>query len=251
MKINNLSNDTTEILLYGVVDAFEISANAVANELKNIRTPNIVVGLNSPGGDVFEGVAIHNLFKNHSAHIEMRIDSLAASIMSFIALAGDKISISDNAFIMIHEVSSGVLGTAKDMRDQADTIDKIQAMLITSYATRTGESEENILNLMTAETWFSAEEAIEIGLADEIHTTQSVENSFDLSIFNNVPKILKNTNKKRSPKVLERALRDVGLSNKEAKAVLAQGYNAIHRDDGLDSLCDFFQTLNKQLEAQI
>ena len=202
MKIKNLHNDTTEILLYGVVDRYEISAKAVADQLKTIRTNNIIVGLDSPGGDVFEGIAIYNLFKNHNAHIEMRIDSLAASIMSYIALAGDKITISDNSYFMIHEVSSAVFGTSRDMRQQADTMDKVQDMLVKSYSEKTGITEENILKMLIDETWFNAEQARTAGFVDEIINAQSVENNFDLSVFNNVPKVLKNELKTRSPKKL-------------------------------------------------
>ena len=119
--------------------------------------------LNSPGGSVFDAVAIHNALSRHAGPVTVWIDGIAASAASYIAMAGDEIVMPENAFLMIHDPSGMVIGTAADMRDMAGTLDKIAGSMLRGYAARSGKPEDEIAALMAAETWFDAAEALEAG----------------------------------------------------------------------------------------
>src|SRR5690606_2370550 len=117
---------------------------------------------------VFEGNAIYNALVRHPARAEADIDGIAASIASVIAMAGERIHIAANAFIMVHNPRGVVWGEAADMRKMAGTLDTVRGSLVGTYARRTGRDTAQIEAWMDAETWFNAEEAVEFGFADEI-----------------------------------------------------------------------------------
>ncbi len=165
-----------------------ITPKSFAADLKAlgaVRTLNIFI--NSPGGAVFDGVAIFNQLKRHTARKNVFIDGIAASIASVIAMAGDEINIAANGFIMIHEPFTMAFGTAADLRKTADQLEKINDTIINTYAARTGTPENVIGDLMAAETWMNAEEAVELGFADNITDEVAIAARFDLSQFQNVP----------------------------------------------------------------
>jgi len=149
-----------------------------------VRTLNIFI--NSSGGSVFDGVAIFNQLKRHGARKVVFIDGIAASIASVIAMAGDEINIAANGFIMIHEPFTMAMGSAAEFRKVADQLDKINDTIINTYAARTGTPENTIADLMAVETWMNAEEAIELGFADNISDEVEIA-AIDLSQFRNVP----------------------------------------------------------------
>lgn len=124
--------------------------------------------INSPGGDVFAGQAIYSILKRTKAHITVHIDGLAASIASIIAMAGDEVIMPSNAMMMIHNAWAYAAGNKDELRDMADTLEKIDAVLRGIYAERTGRTEEEIAEKMDAETWFSADDALSFGLIDSI-----------------------------------------------------------------------------------
>lgn len=228
-----------DVFIYDDIGMWGITAQDFVKDLSEITAPQINSRINCRGGDVFEGVAIYNALKNHEAKVVSHIESLAASIASIIALAGDEVHIADNAFYMIHNPYSWAVGDADAMRRAAGMLDKVTDSLIKTYTNKTGKESEEIKQLMADETWFTAEEAREIGFADAI--TEEDESatalaSFDLSVFNNVPQHAFSTisGGKPSPRKLEHALREVGgLSNADAKAVVAKGYKVLdHREDG-------------------
>ena len=115
------------------------------------------------------------------------IDGIAASVASVIAMAGDEINIAANGFIMIHEPFTVAFGTAADLRKTADQLDKINDSILNTYAVRTGAPENIIGDMMAAETWMNAEEAVELGFADKITEEVAIAAHFDLSQFHNVP----------------------------------------------------------------
>ena len=186
--------EKAEILLYDVIDGFGgITAKQFVQDLQKLGdVPNITVRINSPGGSVFEGTAIYNALKNHPAKIDVFIDGMALSMASVIAMAGDKITIAENAMIMIHEPSISVSGTAKRLRKTADTLDKTKQSILTSYVKRTGKSEDEVAVLMALETWMTADEALEHGFVDEISDSKGPVAEFDLSPFGfkRVPDVL-------------------------------------------------------------
>lgn len=188
--VNAKDNAPAEILIYDDIGPDwlgMIGSKTIAQALKDLGNPKeITVRLNSPGGSVFEGVAIYNQFKNHKATINMEIDSLAASIASIIAMAGDQIRIAGNAMMMIHDPMAVTWGNAEEMQKTVDLLKQVKDnMLIPTYAARTGEktSPETLGQLMTEETWFSAEEAVEAGLADEVSANKEVSAYVDTEVF--------------------------------------------------------------------
>jgi ATP-dependent protease ClpP protease subunit len=163
--------DTTEILLYDEIGLWGIQAGDFVRELQMISTPNILVRVNSPGGDVFDGLAIFNALRGMAAggaKIQTHIDGLAASIASVIALAGDTRTAAENSFFMIHNPWSIVIGDAGDMRQMADTLDKVTGQLIALYAKASGGAPEEIAAMLDAETWLTAQEAEATGFIGAI-----------------------------------------------------------------------------------
>jgi ATP-dependent protease ClpP protease subunit len=181
---------TAEILIFDEIGAFGISAKQFSDELKAMGDVGLIkVRINSVGGDVFEGIAIYNMLKHHPARVEVMIDGIAASIASVIAMAGDKISMPENAVMMIHRPFANIIGDADDMRDMADALEKIAGTLVISYR-RSGQSDEQIMTLMSAETWLTAGEAVAAGFADEIVPAVKIAAFFDLKRFRNAPMAL-------------------------------------------------------------
>jgi ATP-dependent Clp endopeptidase proteolytic subunit ClpP len=177
-----------EIVIYDEIGAFGIPAKAFLDELKALGpVAELTVRINSPGGSVFDGVAIYNALKRHQARITVWIDGIAASIASMIAMAGDEVVMPENAMLVLHDPSGLVAGTASDMRAMADALDKMAAAMIAAYRDKSGAGDEEIAALMAAETWLSGEEAVELGLADRIEQPVKMAAHFDLSSFRNLP----------------------------------------------------------------
>jgi ATP-dependent Clp protease protease subunit len=177
-----------EVLIYDEIGAYGVSAKGFLAELGALSDDApIDLRLNSPGGSVFDAVAIHNALTRHSGTVTVWIDGIAASAASYIAMAGDEIVMPENAFLMIHDPSGMVIGTAADMRDMAGTLDKIGAGMLRGYAARSGKPEDEIAALMAAETWLTAAEALEAGLATRMTEPVRIAASFDIGRFRNAP----------------------------------------------------------------
>jgi ATP-dependent protease ClpP protease subunit len=161
---------SADMYLYGEVGEWGISAAGFVQDLHSITATDIALHLNSPGGEVFDGFAIRNALRDHPAAIEVRIDGLAASIASVIAMAGNKIIVNRQGIIMIHDASGVVIGNALDMRQMADVLDKISDEIARVYAGRAGGTPASWRKAMKDETWYSAEQAVTAGLADELVT---------------------------------------------------------------------------------
>lgn len=180
-----------EVLIYDEIGAYGVSAKGFLAELGALPDGvPIDLRLNSPGGSVFDAVAIYNALQRHDGTITVWIDGVAASAASYVAMAGDEIVMPENAFLMIHDPSGLVMGTAAEMREMADTMDKIAGGMIRGYATRSGRTEEEIAALMAAETWFDAEAALEAGLATRMIEPVRIAASFDIARFRNAPPAL-------------------------------------------------------------
>lgn len=163
--------DTTDILLYDEIGYWGITAKEFNTALAGITTANIRVRINSPGGDVFDGLAIYNALNGWKGNVDCVVDGLAASAASFIAMAGDTVRIHDSAMLMIHRAWGFAVGNEADMTDMAKTLQKIDGQLADIYAKQTGKKSEAMLALMTGDadgTWFTAQEAADLGLVDEI-----------------------------------------------------------------------------------
>lgn len=158
----------TEILIYGEIGG-DVVASSVVSELRGLDTDEITVRVNSPGGDVYEGLAIMNALRSHPATVTAIVEGLAASAASFIAVGGaDRVVMRPTAELMIHEAMSFIGGNAAEMSRVVDDLDRISANLSTVYAERSGGDPAEWRERMRAETWFSAEEAVAAGLADAV-----------------------------------------------------------------------------------
>lgn len=177
-----------EVLIYDEIGAYGVSAKGFLAELGALPDGvPIDLRLNSPGGSVFDAVAIFNALTRHTGTITVWIDGIAASAASYVAMAGDEIVMPENAFLMIHDPSGIVMGTATDMRDMAATMDKIAGSMVRGYAAKSGKSEEEIATLMAAETWFDAKDALDAGLATRMAEPVRIAASFDIGRFRNAP----------------------------------------------------------------
>lgn len=171
-----LSDKEAEIDIEGVItselwDDTDTSASQFRDLLKQIGDAKTInLHINSPGGDVFEGVSIYNMLKQSKSKINIYVDGLAASIASVIAMAGDTIYMPENSMMMIHNPWTGAQGNAKELRKLADDLDKMGEAIKTSYMSKSnGKIDEDTLSeLMDQETWLTAKEAVDYGLADEV-----------------------------------------------------------------------------------
>jgi ATP-dependent protease ClpP protease subunit len=150
-----------------------VSAKAFSQAMQEVGPGPLVVEINSPGGNVWDGLAIYNMLRGRQAPVTTRVVGIAASIASIIALAGDTVEIADAALIMIHDPSGMVAGSSEDMRKMADALDQHAEVLAGIYRKKTGRSIESIRAVMKAETWFTADEAIQFGLANR-HTDEQM-----------------------------------------------------------------------------
>nr|DAN98990.1 MAG TPA: major capsid protein [Caudoviricetes sp.] len=169
---NSVSSNNQELILDGPIasDTWwgdEVTPDIFRDELKQ-HAGDLTVVINSPGGDVFAGLAIYNALVNHNGNVTVRVDGLAASIASVIAMAGDKIIMSPGSMIMIHRPSVCAMGTVDDMEKAKDVLTKIEEGITPIYAKRTGLDEDKIAELLEAETWMLADKAVELGFADEV-----------------------------------------------------------------------------------
>lgn len=216
-----------EIFIFDEIGIFGISADRFVKELKAIKNKEILLHLNTPGGNVFDGIAIANSLKSHPAKVIAQIDGIAASIGSIVALAGDEVNIADSGFMMIHKASGFSIGNSDVMLKMSKTLDKIDGTLSKVYADKTGLTSKETLALMGDETWFTGEEAVDIGLADNVIGGGAEEALFDLSKFINVPEGLKGKSKKQveaeEKREWEKLLQELGFTQKEAKTIIAEG----------------------------
>ena len=195
-SIKAKANDTAEISIYDEIGFWGVSAASFAQDLKDCgnNLKQINLHIHSPGGDVFDGIAIYNLLKNHPANVTVYIDGLAASMASVIAMAGNEVIMPENAMMMIHKPWGIQGGDAEDMRKYADLLDKVENTLIPAYASKTGKTPEELAEMLSAETWLTAKECVEQGFADKLAeplVAMASIKSRKLEDFENMPKAMK------------------------------------------------------------
>lgn len=149
----------------------QTSAKYIQNQLeinKDIKSINVFI--NSYGGSVKEGLAIHNQLKRHTAYVTVYIDGFACSIASVIAMAGDKVVMGNNCLMMVHHAAMGAYGNAEELRRAANDVEVIDSASCSSYLAKAGEklTEETLKVLLDGQTWLNAEQCLQYGLADEI-----------------------------------------------------------------------------------
>lgn len=179
-----------EITIYeDIGDSFfgdSVSALSIKKQLDSM-TGDIIVRINSPGGDVFDGIAIYSILKQHDGEINVFIDGLAASIASTIAMAGDSITMAENAFMMIHDPWSFSVGDAAEHRATAELLDKVKGSVVNTYQKKTDLDPKKISDMMTDETWLTAYEAFDMGFATEITDGGKTISNIAKPWINNAP----------------------------------------------------------------
>ena len=225
--------DNAEVLIYEQIgtDLFTgkgVGAKQFIEELNAIKNPNITLRINSPGGNVFDGNAIYNALKAHRAEKHVKIDGLAASIASIIAMAGDTIEMPENAMMMVHKASGLAMGNEEAMLSMASALSKIDDGIIGIYHARSNLDRGQIETMLSDETWITAREAVQFGMADTITEQVNIQNCFTgeiLGRFKNVPDKFKPTGETFSNK-LKKEKPSMGKGPDNPEAAWEKAWNA-------------------------
>lgn len=185
-RIKAQASGPTRVDIYDEIGFLAVSAQDFVKDLGSVDG-DIELHLNSPGGDVFEGLAIYNSLKQRSGSVSVIVDGLAASAASFVAQAASPgcLSMAPHSQLMVHDAFGMGIGNAADMRTLADLLDKASDNISGIYADRTGQPADTWREAMRTETWYSDQEAVDAGLADNILGQESPQNAWDLSVFRN------------------------------------------------------------------
>ena len=186
-----------------------VTAKRVAGALRSMGSGPVTVNVNSPGGDMFEGLAIYNLLREHKGEVTVKVLGLAASAASIIAMAGDKVQIARAGFLMIHNAWVVAVGNRNDLREYADTLEPFDSAMADIYAARTGQSQKAMAKLMDAETWIGGSAAVEDGFADELLASDQVKQDGGKAKASAVRRI-------------ESALRASGMPKSEAMRLISE-----------------------------
>ena len=177
-------------------------------------TGDIAVWLNSPGGDVFAASQIYTMLKEYEGKVTVKIDGIAASAASVIAMAGDEIVMSPVAMMMIHNPATVIFGEAADLQSGIKMLSEVKESIINAYEQRTGLPRGKISNMMDAETWFSAQKAVELGFADQILYVPENTDASEGFIFDKMT--VTNAFLRKLPKVKpEQPVTQTGTTHKE------------------------------------
>lgn len=169
---------TPVLSIFDDIGAYGVSAKSFLNDLRTVTADEVDVEINSPGGDVFAGLAIYNGLRASGKKINVKVLGLAASAASLVAMAGDTIEMPENTFMMVHNPWGFAMGGADEMRNTADVLDKIGTGLVSTYAKRTGKTDQEITALLDAETWMTAQEAVDAGFATSVTPALAVKASY-------------------------------------------------------------------------
>jgi len=179
-SIQDRADQPAEISVFDEIGAWGVSAKQFIGELKAIDATSIKLAINSPGGSVFDALAMYNALRQHPANVEVTVLGIAASAASLLAMAGDTIIMPENAFMMIHNPWAVAAGNADELRDFAATLDIIATSLVGTYVARTGLPEDEIKQLLADETWLTAEDAVAKGFATEMSEVLRIAASADM-----------------------------------------------------------------------
>ena len=278
LAVKEDTSNEADLYLYNVIDdyayeGYSDSADSILkdiNDLGDIKQLNVFI--NSPGGSVFEGISIKNMLERQKlkgCFINVVIDGLAASIASVIAMAGDKISMPENALMMVHRASCGCFGNADEMRKQIEVLDKIDIVLTNTYVNRSGGllSKEDVQAMFNSgDTWLTAEEAKNYGLCDEITESLKVaacakstdfENKIDLDKWSNkvnewVDEGNHDNSVKEEKTSMENEINPVNITvNIDAKAILDALQPIVDKITDLEEKLSTVDVVNKEVGQPI
>lgn len=185
-RIENKASNTAEVYIYDEIGYVGITAKDFVADLNQIKAPNIELHIDSPGGNVWDAVSIYNAVRDHDAHVTVIVDAMAASAASFIAQAGDKRIMNRHSEMMIHDAHGMVIGNSADLAEAIEDMDRMSNKIAGIYADHAGGTAAQWRELMKKETWYSGEEAVKAGLADEVvggAPAASAKATFDLTVF--------------------------------------------------------------------
>lgn len=193
----SIDQDEADIYIFGEITSFkwdesDTTASSFQKDLKELGdVKKINLHVNSPGGSVFEGIAIGNMLKQHKAYVIAYVDALAASIASVIVVSCDKVIMPENSMMMIHNPWSFAIGNANELRKKADDLDRIAESSVVTYLAKAGEklTEEKIKQIMDEETWLSAKEAFDYGLCDIVESSNQIAASISEKLFSNYQRV--------------------------------------------------------------
>lgn len=230
------SGSVLDIVMYGDVFWYDIDAIQIAKDILASDASEIIVHMNSYGGDVFDGLAIYNSLKNSSAKVTTITEGLAASAMSIIAMAGDVRIVNTGAMIMIHEGQSRAIGDASEMRKTAEMLDKINESVVSVYVEATSLDAADITEMVSEETWMTAAEAQEFGFATEVSETVAVNQVSNLSSYGyrHVPEAMKDVSQKGADELVNGSLAALKARAAEnvRKNTMARAVAAVEKPEG-------------------
>lgn len=188
-----------ELFIYGDISSIKSDDSVTSLDVREFlnnadKNKPLIVRLNSAGGEIAEGMTIHNMLERFNNDVHIYVDGLAASIASVIAMSGSKVYMARNASMMIHNASTGIMGNSNDLRKTADVLDKMNVTIKNSYTKRKlNVTDEKLVAMMNDETWLTAEEALAFGFVDEIvgANKQAASLGDFMKLYNNIPSHLK------------------------------------------------------------
>lgn len=235
-----------EIYIYGNIgdrwDENGVVAADLVRELAALDVDTITLRINSYGGSVPDGLAIFNALKRHKASVDVQVDGVAISCAGYIAMAGDTVTMAENAMLMIHAPWGIAVGNSAELRDQADMLDKYAAAMATSYAGKSGKSRDECLALLTdgKDHWFTAEEAQADGFCDTVgpavNVAASIARSYDLSRFSTPAAAAATHQEKTMPEVTPAAPAAPFARTKDMNAEILASFKPFASREGVADL---------------
>lgn len=247
-SVKNATPTESTVFVYGDIGGwYGVDHQEWIKELNAITTDTIHVRIDSQGGDVFAARAMKTAIMQHKAKIIGHIDGLAASAASFFAMGCDELEIVDGGFLMIHNAMSfmDILGyfNIDDLEGLCEEVQKEMSLhaqlnesIANDYAKKTKKPCAELMSMMDEETWINASDSLAQGFVDRVYDGKPVEGSYDLSIYNKVPDQLqvRVQGSSKLKRAAEKALRDAGFSDKQAKTIIAKGYQDTTEQDSRD-----------------
>lgn len=240
---------TAEVSIHDEIGYYGVNAQTFLNDIKNLDADLINLSVHSPGGNMIDGFAMHNVLKNHPAKVNGKVVGLAASAASTVLMACDHIEMPEDSFLMIHNAQGGAYGEASDLREMADLMEKLEASTANIYQQKTGLSTEEIIEMMAETTWMNASEALAKGFIDSVTSKIGVANNANLfsNHFQNLPINSIDTLKDlKTERDLEKFLRDSGISKNLATGLVSRAKSILRSESAeSDELTELANRLNK------
>jgi ATP-dependent Clp protease protease subunit len=187
------------------------TSKRMAAALRSLGKGPVTVAINSPGGDMFEGIAMYSMLKDHAGEVTIKVMGLAASAASIIAMGGDQVKIARPAFLMIHNAWVIAIGNRHDLRSVAEQLEPFDAAMADVYAARTGEDQKAMGKLMDRESWIGGSAAVDQNFADALLDSEEVQKTEE-----------KGAKAAAAVRRMENALRSSGMPKSEAMRLISE-----------------------------